>query len=537
MKNIAIIGGGAGGLVSCKSVLEIEGNNYIPTVFEKEPNLGGIWVTKNTKVWNSLKTTISKLSCVFSDFPFEDDEETKDEFFLTQPQLYKYLYQYALHFDLIKYIQFNSNVVKVLKEGNDKWKIQWTDTTDQSATPVLKERVFDQVIICSGINNKPAKFDKDELLEAFTGKLIHSKDYKSPESYKNKRVLVVGNSESSTHICTDLTNHAHSVHQLIRGQKDKWVINRDVTLTLNNGAQVKMPIDFVFYIRNQNYENLSLTNTEYNKFLNKSFQKLSKNNHECEQLQFKKSFEMPPYSIITCDEYISNIKSGKIQILKGYSLSDCKGKVITLESNSPDENGNRYFKNEYLKSLEFDDIILCNGYNLDLSFLDTEILQDIEFIPDDYNQPCILYRGVFPKNLKNIAFVGLINTPYYTTLELMARFACLVFSGKKQLAAKDEFDINLKEQYEIRYNSIKNQHFSFVDHVIHSDQLAKEIGCLPDFDEIKKTNTELYEMLWNGLFCNACYRLVGENSKPSLSKKTLNYYYMIYKKITVNEKY
>ena len=58
----------------------------------------------------------------FPDFPFPSEWNS----FLSHQQVLKYLQDYASHFDMYKYIQFNSNINSVRPlEGKDSQKPLW----------------------------------------------------------------------------------------------------------------------------------------------------------------------------------------------------------------------------------------------------------------------------------------------------------------------------------------------------------------------------------------------------------------------------
>lgn len=71
-KTVAIIGGGAGGLVSCKEALA---NGLAPTVFEKNSQIGGIWNQEYGYTWDSMITNFSYFRCMFSDFNWPANSE------------------------------------------------------------------------------------------------------------------------------------------------------------------------------------------------------------------------------------------------------------------------------------------------------------------------------------------------------------------------------------------------------------------------------------------------------------------------------
>lgn len=113
-------------------------------------------------------------------------------------------------FHLESKIVFKKEVKKVEKnpdfEETGKWKIIIKDlTTDQ-----ITEEVFDAILICSGLNNRPKRviYEGQHL---FKGRVIHSKEYKGSHAHEGKRVVVIGCGNSGVDIATDLSLVAEKV--------------------------------------------------------------------------------------------------------------------------------------------------------------------------------------------------------------------------------------------------------------------------------------------------------------------------------------
>ena len=83
----------------------------------------------------------------FPDFPFPSEWSS----FLSHQQVLKYLEDYASHFDLYKYIQFNSSISSVrplIEKDNHKllWEVVVTDTNTKES----QVHQFNAVIVCNG---------------------------------------------------------------------------------------------------------------------------------------------------------------------------------------------------------------------------------------------------------------------------------------------------------------------------------------------------------------------------------------------------
>ena len=139
-KRICVIGSGPSGLVMAKSLLE---EGHIPTVFEVKAHLGGVWnptPNKFSGVYKKTRFQNSKDTSFFSDFY---PKETP-ELFLSANQVLDYLYQYSEQFDLLSHIQFNSKVLSVRQNDNQKWCVVVKQDSQEIQT------VFDGVALCHG---------------------------------------------------------------------------------------------------------------------------------------------------------------------------------------------------------------------------------------------------------------------------------------------------------------------------------------------------------------------------------------------------
>ena len=94
-----------------------------------------------------FRTNLPKEVMAFPDFPFPSEWNS----FLSHQQVLKYLKEYTSHFDLYKYIQFNSSISSVRPlVGKDSQKPLWEVVVRNAATKESQVLLFDAVIVCSG---------------------------------------------------------------------------------------------------------------------------------------------------------------------------------------------------------------------------------------------------------------------------------------------------------------------------------------------------------------------------------------------------
>src|SRR3954452_12184207 len=83
--------------------------------------------------------------------------------------------------------------VEHLERDGEDWRVKTSD----------REFVAPRVVIATGYNRHQHLPDWPGL-DSYTGELVHSGDYKNPEPYVGKTVLVVGTGNSGAEICVDL---------------------------------------------------------------------------------------------------------------------------------------------------------------------------------------------------------------------------------------------------------------------------------------------------------------------------------------------
>ncbi len=103
----------------------------------------------------------------------------------------RYFEGYAEHFDLVRRIRFNSRVAAVEPRG-----ARLMVRLENGA-----EDVFDGVVAASGHQSSPRHPPE---VKAYTGEYLHAHDYRVPEPFAGKRVLVIGPGNSGVDIAADI---------------------------------------------------------------------------------------------------------------------------------------------------------------------------------------------------------------------------------------------------------------------------------------------------------------------------------------------
>ncbi|RUR12079.1 NAD(P)/FAD-dependent oxidoreductase [Legionella sp. km772] len=202
---VCIIGAGPSGLTAVKNLQE-QGLTNI-TVFEKSKQIGGNWVydeqNEHSSVYETTHIISSKRWSQFEDFPMPDDYSD----YPSHRQLLTYFNAYAKHFDLNKYIRFNTNVVKINQLEDDKWQVIFENESGHN------EEIFDYLLVANGHHWDPYL---PEYPGEFQGELLHSHQYKKAAPFKDKRVLVIGGGNSGCDIAVETARISASTHISMR---------------------------------------------------------------------------------------------------------------------------------------------------------------------------------------------------------------------------------------------------------------------------------------------------------------------------------
>jgi cation diffusion facilitator CzcD-associated flavoprotein CzcO len=193
-----IIGAGSSGITAAKNLSE----SGIPCeVFEREDGIGGNWYYghPNSSVCRSTHLISSKPLTEYTDFPMPPDFPD----YPSHEQVLAYFKAYTAQFNLERLITFNSEVLRVEPVRPDAQ--QWDVTLHDRLADTTELRRYRGVVICNGHNWMP-KFP--DYSGRFTGEILHSSAYKTPDSLEGKRVLVVGAGNSGCDIAAESATHA-----------------------------------------------------------------------------------------------------------------------------------------------------------------------------------------------------------------------------------------------------------------------------------------------------------------------------------------
>ncbi|TKA77702.1 hypothetical protein B0A55_04011 [Friedmanniomyces simplex] len=149
-----------------------------------------------TPLYDRLETNIPRGLMGFSDLDWPGD----CQLFPRHEAVLEYIERYAE--DVRHLIRFRTQVADVCLTEDKRWRVKTLDVPRRNASEPHEE-VFDAVIVANGHFNIPyipQVWGMEEWSEAYPGSISHSKFYRTPDQYAEKKVIVVGNSASGIDI-------------------------------------------------------------------------------------------------------------------------------------------------------------------------------------------------------------------------------------------------------------------------------------------------------------------------------------------------
>ncbi|CAG8623450.1 8492_t:CDS:2 [Paraglomus brasilianum] len=492
---VAIIGAGVTGLTAIKQCLVAE---LEPICFEQTDHTGGLWryteVTEenqnpHSSVYRSTVINTSKEHMTFSDFPIPEDWPT----FLPHYKVAEYYDLYADKFNLWRHIRFNTTILNAsMIPETKKWKIVSIKKGGEK-----EEEEFDYVMVCTGHHNVP-RLPNYQGMKTFPGKQIHSHFYREPFAYAGKRVVVVGVGNSGMDMSVELSHYASQVYLVSRRGRLPWILPRrgpfGRPFDHSNSRFAGMLPGFI-----RNYIArlvISLTTGLPPKHLRPLY----------------------PFSAAhpsVKPEFLDRLSTGTI-VVKPDILSLTTDGSVSFVDNTIVDN--------------IDVIFYCTGYNNEVRFMDTEIINGGDIVRKNFDEGeyreniTWLYKFMFPPRWSNIAFLGFIQQigAIMPMCELQARYVTALIKGKiSPLPSSEEMDKrimayhtrNRKRFYEAARHTME------IEMMPYCDTIARDIGCYPTLTKVLwKYGFGIWRRVLFGVPTPMQFRLLGPDAWPDAAK-------------------
>jgi NADPH-dependent 2,4-dienoyl-CoA reductase/sulfur reductase-like enzyme len=184
-----VIGAGPCGITAAKSLLEAGLGDLV--VYDKNDQVGGNWLFApeggHSSVFETTHIISSKTLSEYSDYPWP--EGTPD--YPGHRELLAYFQGYARRFGVERLVRFRTEVTRAEREAGGGWRIRLTTGETER---------FDHLLVANGHHWDPRW---PGYPGRFTGRFLHSHDYKSAAPFRDLRVLVVGAGNSGCDIAVE----------------------------------------------------------------------------------------------------------------------------------------------------------------------------------------------------------------------------------------------------------------------------------------------------------------------------------------------
>ncbi|GLT74198.1 hypothetical protein SLA2020_460090 [Shorea laevis] len=483
---VGIIGAGISGIAAAKQL-----SHYAPVVLEATGSIGGVW--KHCS-FRSTKLQTPRCDFEFSDYPWPERDNSS---FPTHLEILDYLHSYATHFDVLKYVKFNSRVVEIryvgpydispdinkgeygaLLTGHPIWEV--AVATNDSET--FEWYAFELLVVCIGKYGdipKIPNFPPNKEEQVFMGKIMHSIDYSKLDQeatcklLKGKKVAVVGYRKSAI----DLATECAEVNQGPDGQPCTMVI-RTLHWTVPAYWIWGLPF-FLFY------------STRFSQFLHQRPNQGLLRNLLC--------FLFSPLRKAV-SKFIESYLVWKLPLVK-YGLkpehpfeedyASCQMAILP-ENFFPEANkGKIQFKRAskwwfWSGGLEFEDktrleadvVLLATGFDGEKK-LRSILPEPFSSLIVDSSGLMPLYRGTIHPLIPNMAFVGYIESvSNLHTAELRCRWLSRLTDGLFKLPSIEKMREHAGKELEVMKKTTRfyKKHCISTFSINHSDEICTEMG-------------------------------------------------------------
>ncbi|XP_019195181.1 PREDICTED: probable flavin-containing monooxygenase 1 [Ipomoea nil] len=490
-KRIGIVGAGISGLLACKHAME---KGFTPTIFEAKNGVGGVW----SETIASTRLQTPKDHYTFSDFPWPD---SVTDTFPDHDQVLDYIVSYAVRYNILPQIRFNSKVVSIhYHHGNEEKDVlcrkaafsskgKWSVVVQNVRHPEKPNEVyeFDFVVLCIGkFSDVPRipQFPMNKGPEVFDGKVIHSMDYAAMGNFhaaqfiKNKRVTVVGFQKSAVDIATEIarlngtrfpcTLLHRTVHWTVPESLVKLLftnLNRFSEFLIHKPqesffiwllAVLASPLLWVFSKAVESYLKWIYPLKKHNMVPDHGF---------LEQISSCK------FTVLPADFY-SKVAEGSIVLKRSRTFSFCKTGLILQDDDDDDD----------ASPLETDVVIFATGYESDEKLC--SIFASNHFKNRITGSSTPLYRGCIDPHIPQLAILGYSESPSILhTTEMQSKWLAHFLAGQFGLPKVSEMEDDAR-RWEKCLQKYAGRHYkracaSVLLQIYCNDQLCKDMNCNP----------------------------------------------------------
>jgi dimethylaniline monooxygenase (N-oxide forming) len=473
MTKVAIIGAGPSGLATGRW-LKHEG--FEPVLYEQGDTLGGQWSadSRYSGIWPSMHTNTCREMTQFSDLR----QEAGTPLYPSHQTMLSYLTRYAERFDLPSRIRLRTRVTRLTRHSNG-WTLR---SVGHDGTEF--EDTYPHVVVASGRFNKP-KFPDVPGLSTFSGPcgIAHTFNYKNPERYCGRRILVAGCAVSALEIACDCATLG-AARVVTATRRQRYIMQKIVA---------GVPVEY--FIQTRHAATARETSPKSAAADLKNF--IVKTSGSPEMFgALKPSDDITKAGVTQCQYYLPLVSEGRI-CAKPW-ITAVTGQTVTFADGTTED---------------FDGLIFGTGFEINLPFLADDLRQRLEVA----SQRLELCDCTFHPDSPGLAFAGFfqVGGPYFPPIELQARWIAYAWSGARPSPSKQIMRAKLSENTD----QVGDKH-----HMPSLTMLfARAAGVVPDLE----LWPELGDALLHGPLTPVSFRLDGRDSLMDASSLVLEAAYRV----------
>ncbi|KAI3714470.1 hypothetical protein L6452_21424 [Arctium lappa] len=479
---IGIIGGGISGLAAAKQL-----SDHNPIVFEATDSIGGVW--KHCSV-RTTKLQTPRHDYQFSDYPWPNTKQD-DHSFPSSMEILDYLHSYANHFDLLKFINFNSKVTQIrflgdqetmayqsLMSGKPIWEVAVQNTNSHT----IQWYAFEFIVVCSGkYGDIPIipKFPRKKGPEVFKGKVMHSQDYsklntqESLQLLKGKKVVVVGYKKSAI----DLAVECAEANQGEEGKACTMVV-RTTHWTVPHYSVWGLPFYLFYSTRFSQFFHQRPNQGLLRDLLCHLFSPLRKAASKIIESYLVWKLPLVKYGLKPDHPFEEDYASCQMAILPDKFFPEAEKGNIKFKKASNWwfwEGGVEFQDNT---KLDADVVLLATGYDgkKKLKLMLPEPFRSFLQFPSGMLP---LYRGTIHPLIPNMAFIGYVESvSNLQTSEIRCKWLSRLVDDKFKLPCTEKMLEKITTEMEIMKKSTRFYKRSCIStySINHNDEICKEMG-------------------------------------------------------------
>jgi dimethylaniline monooxygenase (N-oxide forming) len=349
-QRVCVIGAGPSGIAASKALHE---RGFPFDCFERRSRAGGLWAVTDGDVqasYPSLECNTSKRRTEFSDFPMP-------RAFPPYPhntQMAAYFNAYIDHFGFRERIVFNTPVEHAARTAEGGWEVRLNSGETRS---------YDALVVANGHHREP-RWPDPAFPGEFAGRQMHAHDYVGPDGFEGRSVIVLGMGNSAMDIAVELSDVAKTVYLASRRGAHivpKFAFGQPID-SFNTALPLPWSVKRAFFgliVRGTigRPEDVGLPKPDHR--LGEAHPTVS-----------QRITERVRAGAVTPKPNISGFAGDRVRFSDGTE-------VVA------------------------DIVVYCTGYNVSFPFLDRDVFDVVDNRVD-------LFHQVFPPDVSNLAFIGLV---------------------------------------------------------------------------------------------------------------------------------